>query len=326
MDMPFALRRLPCNPIIVPAMLNAADGDNINGPSLIEAPHWLPGRLARFYLYFAHHRGRCIRLAVADRLEGPWRIVEGGSLRLDQAPGCQDHIASPDVHVDEARKQVVMYFHGPAVDWRQELTFVARSGDGIAFQADRDPVAQFYFRAVRWRQYWVGMSKGGLLYLSDDGGAQFLVLHQPAFPRQHPLANAPGDVRHVALKRVGDTLLVFHSRIGDTPECIRLAAIDLARPPADWQAGASVVVLQPAEPWEGADLPVEPSVFGPSRGREHALRDPAVFDVDGQSYLLYATAGESGIGIAQFMSPPGRPRRPSASAPGQPSNPLQETP
>ena len=110
MDMPFALRRLPCNPIIVPAMLNAADGDNINGPSLIEAPHWLPGRLARFYLYFAHHRGRYIRLAVADRLEGPWRIVEGGSLHLDQAPGCQDHIASPDVHVDEARKQVVAQF------------------------------------------------------------------------------------------------------------------------------------------------------------------------------------------------------------------------
>ncbi len=60
-------------PIITPHM-DARMGDNINGPSLIEAPAWLPGRLGSYYLYFAHHDGQYIRLAYADRLEGPWKL------------------------------------------------------------------------------------------------------------------------------------------------------------------------------------------------------------------------------------------------------------
>jgi beta-xylosidase len=37
------------------------------------------------------------------------------------------------------------------------------------------------------------------------------------------------------------------------------------------------------------------------KGREHALRDPAIFvDTDGRAYLLYSVAGEAGIGIAEL--------------------------
>jgi hypothetical protein len=182
----------------------------------------------------------------ADRGPALAAAAPGSLLPVLRAPPWPQHPAGGcRVHVDDVRQQVTMYFHGPAVDRRAELTFVARSADGIHFQAGREPVASFYFRAVRWRRYWVGMSKGGTLYLSDDGGEHFRRLRRPAFPMNHPLANGPGDVRHVALKLDGDRLLVFHSRIGDTPECIRLAVIDLARPVAAWQAGASVVVLQP---------------------------------------------------------------------------------
>ena len=38
-------------------------GDNINGPSLIRVPNWVEGRLSRYYLYFADHKGAYIRLA-----------------------------------------------------------------------------------------------------------------------------------------------------------------------------------------------------------------------------------------------------------------------
>jgi hypothetical protein len=36
-----------------------------------------------------------------------------------------------------------------------------------------------------------------------------------------------------------------------------------------------------------------------SAGRERALRDPAILDDDGQIYLYYAVAGETGIAVAR---------------------------
>ena len=50
------------NPIITPS-LDPRMGQNINGPSLIRVPDWLPNRLGNYYLYFAHHQGQYIRLA-----------------------------------------------------------------------------------------------------------------------------------------------------------------------------------------------------------------------------------------------------------------------
>ena len=47
---------------------------NINGPSLLRMPDWAPGRRGAYHLYFAHHKGRSIRLAHANDLAGPWRM------------------------------------------------------------------------------------------------------------------------------------------------------------------------------------------------------------------------------------------------------------
>src|SRR5438094_549778 len=102
--------RFPDNPLIRPHM-DARMGDNVNGPALIRVPEWIERRLGTYYLYFAHHRGRYIRLACADHLEGPWRTYEPGVLDLD-ASYCEHHIASPDVHVDDERRQLRLYFHG----------------------------------------------------------------------------------------------------------------------------------------------------------------------------------------------------------------------
>src|SRR5262245_25405114 len=79
---PVRIDRLLDRPIITPA-LDPSIGPNIQGPSLIRVPDWAPGRLGRYYLYFADHKGRYIRLAYADELLGPWRIHVPGSLQLD---------------------------------------------------------------------------------------------------------------------------------------------------------------------------------------------------------------------------------------------------
>jgi hypothetical protein len=298
---PLTVKRLPGNPIVRPDMLPEGDGDNINGPSLIRAPDWLPDRLARYYLYFAHHHGRYIRLAVADRLEGPWTIVPGGALTLSDAPGCRDHVASPDVIVDDERKQIRLYFHGvSALDGRQ-MSFVALSPDGRHFKARDDVLGTFYFRVVRWRDRWIAMAKGGVVYRSTDGLSGFERNPRPAFRMKDKLGNAPGDVRHVALHLVGDTLLVYYTRIGDAPEAILRSRLDLSEDPRTWVASAPSMVLRPETDWEGARLPVAPSTFGASPGPENAVRDPAIFAEDGRVFLLYSVAGESGIAIAEIL-------------------------
>src|SRR4030095_13015023 len=104
------ITRLGTQPIIVPTQ-HPSLGGNVNGPSLIRVPAWVNAPLGRYYLYFAHHQGRHIRLAYADDLEGPWTIHAPGALQLDEST-CLDHVASPDVHVDEASRSVRMYFHG----------------------------------------------------------------------------------------------------------------------------------------------------------------------------------------------------------------------
>ena len=86
-------RRMTSKPILDGSAC-ASLGGNLNGPSLIKVPDWVKGARARYYLYFAHHEGRHIRLAFADHLEGPWTVHAPGALGLDQTPF---PLAAPDV-------------------------------------------------------------------------------------------------------------------------------------------------------------------------------------------------------------------------------------
>ena len=65
--------RLSDKPIIRPD-LHKSIGENIQGPSLIQVPDWVEDPLGKYYLYFADHKGRYIRLAYSDELTGPWQI------------------------------------------------------------------------------------------------------------------------------------------------------------------------------------------------------------------------------------------------------------
>ena len=60
-------------------------------------------------------------------------------------------------------------------------------------------------------------------------------------------------------------------------------------------------VLRPEHDWEGADEPLEPSIRSVAYGPVNQLRDPAIFEEDGQVFLLYAVAGEAGIAIAEVF-------------------------
>jgi hypothetical protein len=279
------------NPIIRPD-LSPSIGTNINGPSLIRAPEWLEKPLGKYYLYFADHGGKFIRLAYADRLEGPWKIYEPGTLRLE-GTACKGHIASPDVHVDDEKRELRMYFHGPAQGG--QLSFLATSKDGLKFTAGREPLGPFYFRVFRWRGWWYAAAKEGVMLRSRDGTTKFEPGPQPF------KFDAPGlIVRHSAVKLDGDRLSIFYSRIGDAPERILVSTIDLSDDWMKWRASEPRTVLQPEKDYEGADLPLAPSRSGAARGRARQLRDPGIFQESGKTYLLYSVAGESGLAVAEL--------------------------
>jgi hypothetical protein len=297
------ITRLSGNPIIHPG-LDESVGTNINGPSLIEAPLWLPGRLARYYLYFGHHAGKFIRLAVADELPGPWRIVPGGALGLEKS-FCAGHIASPDVHVDEKNKRLVMYYHGPPVIQDKgraaeicagtglpniQITRVALSKDGVNFQVNSEMIAPSYFRMFEHDGWFYGVAMPMVFFRSRDGIS--------GWERGPMLMDA--KVRHCAVLKQGERLEMFFSRREDCPERILRVTMELRGDWMDWKVGEVKEVLSPEMEWEGADLPLEASRSGAAHAPVRQLRDPGIFVAgDGAVYLLYSVAGESGIAIAK---------------------------
>ena len=290
--------RLPGNPIITPSA-SPTLGENINGPSLIRVPEWVEGPLGRYYLYFAHHNGKFIRLAYADRLSGPWKIHEPGTLRLDQAPRCNDHIASPDMHVDSLGREILMYFHCPAglpgkVDIGEQKTFRAVSRDGLHFASDTVPLGPAYFRVFRYEGYYYAVIRGGGLLRSRDRAGIF-----EAGPTLLP-ADSGRLLRHAATDLRHNVLRVYYSRIGDRPERILLSEVPLSGDWSRWRASEPVTVLSPERDYEGGDQSLEVSQSGEVIGRVRQLRDPAIFRDRAKTFLLYSIAGESGLAIAEL--------------------------
>jgi hypothetical protein len=199
------IQRLLDGPIIS-ADLHPSIGSNIQGPSIIRAPDWIEGRLGDYYLYFADHKGRYIRLAYTDNLLGPWRIHPPGSLQLEQS--CfltkpptvtpeqlaqfetrliqsgvaishdllleitTPHIASPDVRVDVPGRRIVMYFHGLEAVGTQ-VTRVATSPNGIDFNAQPEVLGRPYMRSFQHDDMTYAMAMPGQFYRSKDGMHRF---------------------------------------------------------------------------------------------------------------------------------------------------------
>ncbi|HTV87920.1 MAG TPA: hypothetical protein VME41_02790 [Stellaceae bacterium] len=317
------IARLLDRPIVFPD-LHSSIGRNIQGPSMIRVPEWAAGRLGDYYLYFADHKGRYIRLAYADRPTGPWKIHPPGSLWLEQsgflveppavtpeqlarfetrwrergvalphdllAEITTPHIASPDVHVDPERRQIIMYFHGLDAVGTQ-LSRVAASSNGIDFTARPHVLGPSYMRAFAHDGWIYALTMPGRFHRAADWFGDFAPGPMLFNPR----------MRHAAVLKRGAELAVFWTQVGDAPERILLSRIDLSGDWSVWKEGAAVEVLRPERDWEGADAPLVASLRSTAYGHVNQLRDPAVFEESGRIYLLYAVAGESGIAIAEIF-------------------------
>jgi hypothetical protein len=292
-----SLARFETNPLVTPAS-DERVGSNLNGPSVIRVPGWVEDPLGAYYLYFAHHHGEFVRLAYADDPRGPWTVYSPGALDLAETR-FEGHVASPDVHVDDAEERIRMYFHGCCGPFDHEsgpfeqVTDVAASADGVDFEVRGRSLGNSYFRVWAHDGTHYAIANDGHLYRGGDPLRPFERL-QELFPRN----------RHVAVRRLdASTLQVFLTRRGDRPERLMVAAVDLSGPAESWRADPHppTTVLWPDRDYEGGSLPAVTSGRGAVDGPVCALRDPAVLETDGETFVFYAVAGERGIAAARVV-------------------------
>jgi hypothetical protein len=317
--------RVAQNPLIT-VSTSPSLGDNVNGPSIIRVPSWIPHPLGRYYAYFGHHKGRFIRLAYADAIAGPWKIYEPGVVPVSETAfyrpqpdpdGPVDqfytHVASPEIYVDEARKRLVLWTHGWWTDgqrwpltladaraWAREkgygqFTQSSESTDGLHFALRPAITKVSYLRVFPYGDYLYGMARLGQLLRSKDPLAAFEM-------GPNPFAGGPyaDRVRHVATVLRGHTLFVFFTGIGDAPERVLLSTIDLAGDWQTWKASAPTELLRPEAPYECPDLPNVPSAQGEIEGPARQLRDPGIVADAGKTYLFYSICGEQGLAAAEL--------------------------
>ena len=303
-DISFTVNRLPGGPHIYPELFGldkywtSVIAGNMNGPSLIKVPAWVAEPLGAYYLYFSHHKGGYIRMAYADNIAGPYTIYEPGVMDKEDGAG-GDHIASPDMIIDEENQQIRMYYHMERSDTNTtQLTFVALSNDGLSFTTLPQQLGRPYFRTFWYKDRYYAWSKdhsnGGMLQRGDAQGLSEFEYGNSCITL----------ARHSAVWVRGDWLYLFYTRIYDKPETIYVTRIDMRKPFEQWSCPLGVKLLSPELDWEGADLPVQSSAPGVAHGRVHELRDPAIYEEGGKLYIAYTYAGETGIALAELVVEP----------------------
>lgn len=289
-------------------------------PSLVKIPDWVAPEArahpeAVYYLYWANHYGWYIRLSWSRTIEGPYTEFNGpenrslthprygvlsftdsnGGFSFDNGVFIYAHISSPEVIIDEANRRFVMFFHDPCNDGQK--SFVSTSPDGLNF----NPVelggvpghgvvpqifASQYLRPFAYEGDYYGVGMHGVLCKSPD--TNLYITEPTTTPLQASWSSSHSPIsgvqpRHAAARvRDGRYLDYFFSRRIEN-ERIEMATIDMAA--GDWttwqEMAPSITLIDNSAPWEGEDT-----------------RDPAIYQEDGNVYLLYAGGGENGIGLA----------------------------
>lgn len=170
------------------------EGQNINGATLVKLPAWLPPERradpsAQYYLYFAHHGGRYIRMAWAASPAGPFTlyrvgagvpvgsrgVLDMGEGRLVKAADSyrfKGHIASPEVLIDDENQRFVMYFHGVGEGGvAGQYSMPAVSPDGLDFNGGLQPCAAgtSYFRIFHVNGQAYAFANGCRLFRAPAG-------------------------------------------------------------------------------------------------------------------------------------------------------------
>ena len=249
-------------------------------------------------------------MAFSDNLTGPWQIYKEGVLDLKETSftherpnieqpqwakeqgvdGLYPHIASPDIHINEAEKSVEMFFHGLDYDGEQR-SLHAESSDGLTWQVQQARINQTYLRIFRYKRKKYALGWGGQILRQNTSGIF----------EMGPWAFGDQGHRHAGVLVKGDKLHVVWTRIGDAPESVLHSVIDMSTYWRDWCATEGQMILKPKFAWEGAHLAISKSTVGGLTKQQHSLRDPFLYEENEEVYMIYAGGGETSIGIATLF-------------------------
>jgi hypothetical protein len=198
-------KRLAQNPLITVNSSSTLAG-NVNGPAIIRVPDWVDHPLGRYYLYFANHKGRFIRLAYADAVTGPWKIYEPGVLQVKDTAfyrpqpdppngSLYTHVASQEIYIDQEQKKIILWAHGMWTDGKawlgasggdqiserqwlssnhyEQYTQSFESSDGQHFTSRPTITKHSYLRVFKDRDTFYGVARCGRLFRSKDPFAEF---------------------------------------------------------------------------------------------------------------------------------------------------------
>lgn len=286
---------------ITAAMISNEKRQFVDGPTVIKVPEWVPFSLGSYYMYFADHRGKYIRFAYADSPRGPWTVYPIGVLYVDDAFPLAKHIASPDIVIDDEAHTIYMAVHGGSDEVAQKSILV-ESANGIQFTQDPSYAQSVYldYAYIRLFEY----RDAVFAFVPSQLGQKTVQIFRANSITESfshfATIDARKELRHVALTRDGDTLTVYSTSVGDTPERVERSTINLAAPSADWAMSEPQCVRAPTESWEGTGFPYIPSVRG-SAIKVRQLRDPFVFTDGADTILYYSFAGERGIASAVLV-------------------------
>ena len=284
--------------VLSQAQVEDPKSQSVNGPTLIKVPEWVEDPLARYYLYFADHHGEYIRLAYADSPLGPFTIYSGGVLDVASSPLLADHVASPEIFVANGERKIYLAFHSPdPFDDRRQNSLLASSTDGLVFNLESALPSGSYLEPEPYVRLF---AYEGMIY-------QIFPRHGLTFARadsitgvfeESPQSLGLEKTRHLSVLTNGNSLEIYFTTVGDSPERIKRTTVDLSQPWGTWKAGPVECVRAPEETWEGATLVPHPSQSGTALTPVNELRDPFVFVENGVERIYYSTAGENGIGVA----------------------------
>ena len=272
--------------LIYPKMFQNNDGENINGPSLIKVPSWITSPLARYYLYFSHHNGKYIRMAFSNFIEGPYSIFQNGVLNLKNSLGSR-HIASPDLHIDNKNKKIIMYYHTFYNDF--QYTFKSLSSDGINFVSNNKKLGYYYFRVFKYNNQLYSIAKGRKNY-----GIIYKYLNETwKIINDRFIKN----LRHTGVLVEANNVFIFYSLIGEIQESIYCSVLDLS----NYNLNNTYKIIKPSLEYEGSNILKKKSIEGIELNYVNQVRDPAIFINKSEKYLLYSVSGEKGIALGKLI-------------------------